>query len=668
MNDWQEVLKLAGFPTDAIVLDFETYWDRDFTLTKLSTIEYVKDKRFELTGLATQRVGYKAFFLKPIKAGLFLADLRLEYGDDLAGITVICQNTKFDCLILQERFGITPKYTVDIMDLDKMWDARSRHHLADMAKRWGAPTQKGDTVQSKGYRWKDMTPPMKKAWAAYAVNDVKIEEWLFKKMMPLVVSRPEIELPVANLTLQMYLRPSFKIDLKLGRKLERDMTLEIVRPIDDLRKYGIEVGSKDISGEISFVELLRKHLPDDETVPVKAGKPTKNMIPLTGPGLIPALAKDDEGLRLLLEHKDEKIRALAIAKQSVQSWPLHIKKVISIMKQAEVNNGMIGSPLGYHNAHTARWGGAEKINLQNMAGKGRGKENHPLLQEIRHMLEPPDGHLLGIQDYSKVEAVGLAWQAGQDDLTEAFRTGADVYSELATELFQKPVHKPTGSESKEEVAELTVQRGFGKDAILGCGYGMGASKFYDRCYSNDDLRPKFDDGTFGTAFIERVVKTYRNRYKQIPAYWRKLEKAWRFVTTFKHERIELEECNLEFWHNDGATFIRLPSGRTLRYPDATVNRRTKDLRYHYGPLWGGTLTENVIQALCRDFIAESLLKLETEGFWPTLTVHDEIVCNLPIAHAEEMHKTMGEIMATVPDWATGFPLSVEGSIEERYCK
>lgn len=934
MQPWQEVLDRAGFPIEAVVLDFESYFDKDYTLKKMSTIEYVTDERFVVTGLGSQFSHEDhAEFLAPFQIKDFFRVLKNRFGDrDLSKITVVCLNVNFDCLIMRHHFDTTPKYIVDLMDLDKMWDARSRHSMVAMVEKWDAPTVKGDTDQFKGKHYHEMSPGKRERLAEYTINDAEIETWLLKKLLPITVSRPEVELPVANLTHQMYLQPSFQIDSNLGEQIIEGMRTEMQKPLDRLKRRGVKAApektfAKTINSNICFARLLLDALPEGETVPVKPGKPTKNMKPLTGPGLIPAFAKDDEGMYRLLHHPKLQVRRLAEAKQSLQSWPLHIAKVANIMRQAVCQGGFIGTPLGYHSAHTARWAGTEKINLQNLGGRGRGgKGTHPLIQQVRHMLRAPKGYVLGIQDYSKVEAVGVAWQADQRDLLEGFRSGLDVYSDLATELFGHPVHKPKGGESPEEVARLEVERGFGKDAILGClakgtrvlaangwtsiedittewgvwdgtqwvlhdgvadrgeklcikvrgvwltpehevltrggwttavelsmnnrestrntgnsrlpiyledltaglspsnavapavkrlllqetilypgslnavmsvlkrhpaklrvmkrslaspnghafltefvqslvdvrpghiddmvlevsecgpigsmieslflntwrrwkgsmihdlkltgsitivdtslvisdslldsnkletrnvtcydilnagpdkrfqagdimcsncGYGMGASTFYDRCYANEELRPKFDDGTFGVTFIENVIKTYRRKYNKIPTYWQKLEQAWRWVTKYPGERKKQPECKLEFFNEDGATFIRLPSGRLQRYPFASVKRSSGQCKYYWGPLWGGTLTENVVSSLCRDFIAESMLRLQTEGFWCVLTVHDEIVTFLPEAHAEGQLKEMGEIMTAVPSWARGFPLQVESKLSEYYCK
>lgn len=694
---WRDVLAEAGFPTEAVVLDFETYFDKDYSLSKLSTVEYVMDERFELTGLGVTDLYGQPHFLEPVEVAHFLSRMQAEYGDDLSGMTVVVQRGKFDCLILREKFGITPKYVVDIIDLDKMWDARASHKLKDLVERWHAPSPKGDTTEFLGLHWRDMNDQKRARLCEYTINDVEIEAWLFETMMPVVVSRPAVELPVANHTLQMYLEPSFEIDLDLGERIVAGMKVEMQDPIDRLNKMGMmyaepakgaanmpgtptwarrleewvlsggegdlpllckpprPIVAGDISKDSSFTHLVEAA---GGVVPMKQGKNK----------MIPALAKDDEGIRELLAHSDARVRALAQARQAVQSWPLHLAKVENILAQARRRNGLIGTPLGYHNAHTGRWGGTEGINLQNLGGSGRGgKGTHLLIRQVRNMLRAPKGYLLGINDYSKVECVGVAWQARQDDLLEAFRTGADVYSELATELFGFPVRKPGKLDPKPIHDRLDVCRGFGKDAILGCGYKMWANTFYERCYANDALRPKFDDGTFDMAFIEKVIKTYRAKFPKIADYWDQLEKSWRWVTKYPRDCVTLDQCGLEFFHEGGATFIRLPSGRLQRYADAAVNKTGK-LSYRWGSLWAGTLTENVVSGLCRDFIAESILRLIANGFRVVLTVHDEIVCLLAEKDAEARLKEMGEIMCQLPAWATDFPLSVEGCLSEMYKK
>jgi len=658
VTDWQTTLQQAGYPTCALVLDFECFFDTDYSLSRMSTVEYVCDSRFAVTGLAVRDVEQdQSHFIEPDNVQDYLHTLQESLGTNLQDCTIIGQNLKFDALVLREHFGIMPRFTIDTIDLDRIWDARASHKLKDMAARWAAPSPKGDTTQFKGKDWAVMSLQMRDDLAKYAKNDTDIECWLFKKLLPLVVNGCPEELAIATHTLQLYLEPYIEIDAGFGTKLKALMRCEPLHVIEKLYNMGIEAGHDDISGNISFAALLKGYLPDDEEVPTKQGKK----------GRILALAKDDEGMKYLLQHKDPKVRALVEARAAIKSWPLHIKRVDNILRQAAVRKNKIGAPLSYYSAHTGRWGGTEGINLQNLGGRGRaGKGTHPLIASVRQMLTAPKFHTFGIADFAQIEARVLAWFAGQDDLLTGFANGEDVYSTFATTLFRSPVRKPRDTDPTPVAKLLKVRRGFGKDGILGAGFGMGANKFFERCLANNDLRPAFDDGTFDWDFINTLIKTYRKQYKLIPAFWYKVEKAWRFVTRYKHETSEVN--GLQFYHSDGATFVRLPSGRCLRYPCAAVNKTDSGLRYRWGKLWGGALTENIVQATARDLLRDAMLRLIEEGIHIVLHVHDEVVCLFLENEAEERLKQVEQLMVVVPEWASGLPVDVECELTPVYKK
>jgi len=197
---------------------------------------------------------------------------------------------------------------------------------------------------------------------------------------------------------------------------------------------------------------------------------------------------------------------------------------------------------------------------------------------------------------------------------------------------------------------------------------MGNNRFYERCVANDDLRPMFNSGQYDWDFIDKLIKTYRRKYNKITKFWKGLEKAWRFVTKFTNESVAHSIAPLEFYHQGGATFINLPSGRFLRYPQARIKRDNK-LGYRWnGNIWGGFLTENVVQAASRDVMGEALLRLDAAKFNIVLHVHDEIVCLFKKDQAEEDLEEMSRIMMVVPDWADGLPVAVDAKLCERYEK
>lgn len=195
---------------------------------------------------------------------------------------------------------------------------------------------------------------------------------------------------------------------------------------------------------------------------------------------------------------------------------------------------------------------------------------------------------------------------------------------------------------------------------------MGWQTFYNNCYVNPSLRPYFDDGTYDEAFIQKLIKLYRSKYKMIPKFWKDVEGAWRYVTKFpsKHRVVN----NLTFWSHKKATYITLPSGRDFRYPNAKVNHKDGSLSFKYGKIYGGAITENVCQASARDLLAESILNLDAAGIEVILHAHDENVLSLAIETAEADLKRAADIMEIVPAWAHGLPIAVEGELSEKYKK
>lgn len=690
---YTEILKSADFPTEILVLDFESYYDVDYTLSKMSTVEYVADLRFEFTGLGFEILNHpKASgpkFITWPHVEWAIQRLQKLFGKSLHNCTLVAKNCKFDMLILAEKFGVYPAYPIDIEDLSRTYDSRMSQKLKDLAPYFKLDKPKGDTKQFKGLHYGEMSEQQRSNLAEYGRTDIEDETALLKILLP-CVSDPKFELALARHTLNMYLKPVFELDYGLADEITKKMDTELERTLDSVHHT-----KKEISGTLSFTEILLAALsvlPVRENLPVKAGKPGKNMVALLGsPRVIPALAKTDEGFKQLLNHKDENIRNLMKAKVAIKSWPNWIKRVNSMVAQCKASGDKLRIPLKYYGGHTGRWSGTEKINVQNLGGRGRGTELHPLIGQVRNLLIAPDGYKLTIVDSAQIEARLLAWLAGQDDLVKGFADGEDIYSVFASTLFGEKVWKPTDEEKKTPEGSLAnVRRGFGKDAILGCGYGMGANTFFERCRENDSLRLLFDSGEYDWDFIDSLIKTYRKTYDRIPALWRSIEKAFRFVCKYPnqvmcyqltsplysnisdvkmyvHSGGTAANDKLVFWKSGLTVNIQLPSGRVLYYHHAKVNSKG-DISYDHGKLWGGTLVENIIQAIARDLLGYWILKCEKSDYPIILTVHDEVVSYSLDNDVEQTLQRMIDIVSTGPDWSTGLPLGAEGNISRCYVK
>ncbi len=919
---YQEVLKLVEYPETCLVIDFETYYDTEYSLKKMSTIEYIQHRLFDFTGMGYQKInlstiptdGATYFIPKPDLLEVIF-NLKNQNGHNFEGVTVVVKNAKFDVTILKEKFNIHPPYVIDIDDLLRHYDARMSHRMKDVTEMFGLKP-KGKTEDFKGLHYEQMDEKLHKTLLDYGKTDIDIEVALFKILLPLL-SNPVVEIPLARHTLDLYLRPRIQFDFQKAAELQRKMQ-------DKIDAVVVETGvpKKDLSGNKTFVKLLTEALPEGGTVPMKLGKR----------GNIPALAQQDDGCKWLLAHPKKEVRDLMKARQMVKSWPLHIKRIQNMTNQATVTGGKLRVPLHYYGSHTGRWSGGEKINLQNLGGRGRiGAGIDPLISNMRSLLCAPNGYNFLIVDSAQIEARLLAWIAGQGDLIDGFKNGEDIYSVFATGLFGCEVRKPIKADSDSDRKILKIRRGFGKDAILGCvafgtpvltnkgwkpiekitladklwdgrdwvlhngvcfkgkkpcvnvkgiwitpdheildkgvwfpalslntnnqkseintetlelqklnlghakvlspsnviapvvesllrqeiiwspenlhavmsvlkrhpvklrlikqlclhhtkndcliefvqllagvkpdllknmvnevfecgpigsliewhflniwlhyqdgiiqnlkltestitqgidrvildsppgsrtletadilysgdyhrfqagnlivancGYGMGASTFYQRCLENSDLRPLFESGEYDFLFIKDLINIYRTTYEKIPAFWKTIEKMFKWVIKYPHKFVKYPLENnglaegiiyptlLKLYKKGNTVHLQLPSGRCLTYRHARINGKGT-ICWHWGKLWGGSITENIIQAIARDLLGYWILEFEKNHLPVVHHSHDEIIALVKENDVDVLDDAI-KLMSRGPVWAEGLPLAAEGELSKVYKK
>ena len=388
----KEILQSAGYPTDFVVLDFETYFDKEYSLSNMSYWEYVLDERYETIGCgfkfsdpdpdSDSDPWFQSWFVWADDVSEYFEQLQKIYGQDFENITIVIQNVPFDALILQEKFSIKPKFMIDLKHLDAHFDSRRSHKLKDMAKREGLP-DKGETVKFIGLHLADFNDEQRKAMEEYCGRDCELEYKLFEIMLP-YFSDAETELALARHTVNLYLQPRLRFDFKLASELKTGMTKYIMDACES-----VNMTEKDIGSGVPFAAALMAALPDGETIPTKFGKrPGEKMTALLGEEkVIPALAKTDDGCKMLLAHSDSKVRSLMEARQAVKSWPLHIKRIDAMTRLAAACMGWLPVPLNYYGAHTGRWSGGGGINLHNLGGSGRaGMGTHELIKKMRELL------------------------------------------------------------------------------------------------------------------------------------------------------------------------------------------------------------------------------------------------------------------------------------------
>jgi DNA polymerase len=616
-----------------ITLDFETYYAQDYSLTKLTTEEYIRDKRFEVIGVGVKINDEPTTWFSGSHIDTLKYLSTLPWKDS----ALLCHNTMFDGAILAWRFGIKPK-----LYLDTLCMGRAVHgvdvggSLAYLAERYNLGKKGTEVIDAKGKQITGFTSSELAQYGEYCKNDVELT---FKLFEVLSSAFPEDELQLIDMTLKMFIVPVLEVDdALLNDRLEelKHEKLQLLGTLKDrLKCENEEEVRKKLASNKQFAALLEEH---GVEVPMKESKTTGK--------LTFALAKNDEGFIALTEHEDEFIQQLCAVRLGTKST-IEESRIERFIDVGARNKGRLPIPLKYYGAHTGRWAGSDKVNFQNLPSRDVKKKT------LKNAVIAPDGYMVVNCDSSQIEARVLAWLAGQNDLVEEFANGEDVYSIFASKIYEFEVSKKN-----------PVERFVGKTCILGLGYGTGALKL------QHTLKTSPPGADLPTDKCEEIVNLYRSENSAIPKLWRSADNALAKIAGWneetepsyfgKHKCVIVEEQGL-----------RLPNGLYIRYPDLKLNTEDPKRGYQYQsrkgpvPLWGGSVVENVVQALARIIVGQQMLIL-SQRYRPVLTVHDAAVCVIPEDEVDEALAYIVEVMSTPPDWAKGLPVACEANVGKSY--
>ena len=405
-----------------ITIDFETYFSKDYSLTKITTEEYVRDDRFEVVGVGVkiddEPTEWFSGTMEETKAWLD----QFDWGN----AAVLAHNTLFDGAIMSWQFNIKPMIWLDTLCMARAVDGvEVGNSLGKLAERYGLGVKGDDTRWSIGLRRADFTKEQMAAYAKYCINDVDLTYKLFNILRE---GFKKSELKLIDLTLRMFTEPSLELNLPL---LEQHL-IDVVDKKEALIKAA-ESDREILLSNQKFADKLREY----------GVEPPMKISNTTGKVAL-ALAKSDEGFKALAEHPDLRVQALVAARLGTKSTleETRTQRFIDIAKR-----GSLPVPLRYYAAHTGRWGGDDKLNLQNL----------PRKSPLKVAISAPEGYVLIDSDSSQIEARVLAWLAGQNDLVQAFDRGEDVYKIMAAKIYKK------------DAADITDDERFvGKTTILGC--------------------------------------------------------------------------------------------------------------------------------------------------------------------------------------------------------
>ncbi len=592
-----------------LTLDFETYYDTKYSLTKMTTMEYVNHEDFKVWG-----VGVK---LDDELSDWYSTDEIEEYFStlDWSNIALLCHNTLFDAYILTQHYKCKPAYYYDTAAMSRGLYPGQSASLKNVAERLfpNDPTmRKGDElVNAKGIR--DLPPSLEDEIMEYCKQDVILTKDIFNVLES---QYPQEELDLIDLTTRMFVEPKLVLDLQL---LEQHRT-----------KYAEDVAEKIKNSGVTREILASNNKFSEHLQELNVVIPTKKS-PSTGE-MIPAFSKNDPAYQQMCNNHPE-YKHIWEARQAVKS---RIEETRAERFMNSVNkDGTFSVPLRYYAAHTGRFGGTEKLNLQNL----------PRGSALRTSLCSPPSKWLFIGDLSNIEARMLAWLAKEADLIDAFTEGRDVYSEFASEIYGRQITK-----------DDKLERYVGKTAILGLGYGMGWERFK---FTLKTGSPSVDV-TESTA--RAIVEIYRTSYPNIGNLWRMCKQILFSMGDQYQWGSGYGPLTIE--HNA----LKLPNGMFLSYPGLTYTPSNQGFVYNsfkrVERIYGPKLTENIIQALARIVITDAMLQLDNV----VLQVHDEIItCKESSDPDSELSRMLG-IMTTAPEWCSDIPLAAEGGYSNRYDK
>jgi len=543
-----------------ITLDFETYYDKDFSLRKITTEAYVRHPMFEVIGVGIKLNNQETEWASGTRKQVTEYLSKFPWDDSM----VVAHNAMFDGAILNWHYGISPKVYMDTLCISRaVHGVETSSSLKALSERYGIGEKGDEVLNTLGKKRKDFSEEELSKFGDYCVNDVDLTFELFKIMAK---DFPRKEMKLIDLTLRMFVEPILDLDLA---GLEYHLTETRSRKDALLTSAGVD--KADLMSNPKFAELLEQ----------LGVKPPMKLSPTTGKETF-AFAKSDEGFKVLEDHEDERVQQLVAARLGNKSTleETRTQRFIDISKR-----GLLPVPVRYYAAHTGRWGGDDKINLQNLPSRGvNGKK-------LKQSIIAPEGHTIIDCDSSQIEARVLAWLAEQDDLTQAFTAGEDVYKKMASRIY---------GVSEEDVTK--EQRFVGKTTILGAGYGMGAVKFQAQLK------------TFGfdieLAEARRVINIYREANWKINKLWRDAQHMLTGLSNRENIQFGLDGVIQVV---DGA--MLLPSGLKLGYGDLQFTQTDKGVEFDYKTrrgrtrIYGGKVIENVCQAIARCIIGEQMLNI-----------------------------------------------------------
>lgn len=670
-------------PFDRIlIIDFETAWcskpyvdaqgkPRDaYTLSKLTTEEYIRDSRFKAWGLCWKELGDEGAPVWVPRHALprFFASI------DWTRTAVIAHNAQFDVTIMAWHYHVVPAFIFDTLSMGRaLRGVEVGNSLAKLAEEFGLPA-KGKAVHSTDGMLDQLPFEVEIELADYCKHDVVLCGEIFDRFME---NYPRRELELIDLTLRMFVRPLLELDSDMLKD-----AIEDERASREALLKRLGVIDADLASNDKFALILNSVGVDAPRKPKKPTKKTPNPV-----GTLYAFAKTDAMFQAMLNSDNETLAMLCEARLKVKST---LERTRAQRFYDISQRGTLPVPLSYYGTLTGRWS-ASKGSALNMQNLKRGSF-------LRKAIMAPKGYQVCVTDLSQIEPRVLAYLADYNELLDIFRAGKDPYAQFGATMFNIP------GLSKESHPDL---RQSAKSALLGCGYFLGWAAFaqqllvgflgappvrYDKAFAQklgltQQQALDFVDGKAGEKryqrmldiphtcteeelFVhcvcaKRIIDTYRATAEPVVRYWNLLGKLIESslyggkVFQYKCLRFEKER-------------IVLPNGMSLQYPDLKAEQTEEGfLEWTYAvgkmrkKLHAGVLAENTTSAVARIVMTDGMLRLQ-KRYPVVMSVHDEAVNLIPDEEIEEGKKWCHAQMVREPKYLPGIPLGADTGVHQRY--
>lgn len=613
-----------------LFLDFETYYDDEYSLRKLSPAEYILDPRYETIMCAVKEDMGKPYIVDGPDFPAFIAKF------DPATTETVTFNSLFDNAILAWRYGFVPGMMLDSMGMARALRGHvlSSFSLENVAHHLGVGEKGHGLLKVKGmHRAEIKTAGLWDEFSAYAIQDVELNAAIFYK---LIEEFPSPERRLMDLVLRCTIEPSFHVNVDMLKEHLIDVR---AAKQDLLADCG--VSRRDLMSTQKFQAALENLGVEVEMKTTPAGNS------------IPAFAKSDGFMEDLLADEDERVQALAAARLGFKST-IEETRAAKFLAIAALpwpgGHSLMPMPLRYGGAHTHRLSGDWGMNVQNMptARGSKGKSR------LRNSLIPPPDHVVVVADLGQIEARLSAWICGASVLLTQFRDKLDPYAKLGESIFGYPVDR-----------KVQILEGFiGKTGVLGLGYGAGWKKFYNMVIIMARAAGLALGPMWTVELAQKSVETYRRVNRPMQDGWNHLGRILKTAWLGKSGPVKFGPAII------GPGRIAMPNGLALNYADPHNDWEEDELTYWYGKrrhkIYGAKSLENIIQCLARIIVMNAALRLYARGYRFVLQAHDELVFIVHKNDLDSAKKIIHIEMTKPPSWGRDIPLTADVSSGPSY--